>query len=176
MSAEHLKELKERFHAAYTPLISGQRAVKNAVLADVYRMKVEFDAAMALVGHVTAETDWVRSVLAEHGYSGPLAEASCPLREWLQPKETQPVPATFTEYCFDHDERGRIICFSLKEATDRMAEFAAKGEKFEFSTAQYKFADEWSFACSMLKQGQSLSPVSRYALKVGTDAGMLITL
>lgn len=29
------------------------------------------------------ELDWVRGVLAEYGYSGPLAEAVCPLREML---------------------------------------------------------------------------------------------
>lgn len=38
---------------------------------------------MSTINH--NELEWVRNVLAEElGYSGPLAEAVCPLREWLQ--------------------------------------------------------------------------------------------
>lgn len=176
MSAEHIAEIKQRFNAAYTPLISGQRAVKNAVLADVYKLKVEFEAAIALVGHAVAETDWVRNVLAEHGYSGPLRETSCPLREWLQPRETGPVPERFTEYVIDHDERGRVIYFSIEEAASRMTELAAAGEPFEFHTDQHKFQEAWDFACDMIRQGQSIGPAVRHAYALGIKAGMLPAL
>jgi hypothetical protein len=35
------------------------------------------------VNTVLEELTWIRSVLAEYGYSGPLREADCPLRELL---------------------------------------------------------------------------------------------
>jgi hypothetical protein len=173
MSAEYLTQMKQRFNDAYTPLIAGSVAVKQAALPNLYNMKVEFDAAMALVRDTVAETEWVRSVLAEHGYSGPLTEAACPLREWLAPPQTDKVPEKFTEYAIDHEWRGRITHFGGQSAIDRMAEFVVAGEKFTFSTTEYVFADEWKFACSMLKQGQPLSPPSLHALKLGVEAGMV---
>jgi hypothetical protein len=175
MSAEYLKQVRDRFVTAYSRLLADTRGSwlkKPSGEAHLHTMKVEFDAALALVSDTTAETEWVRSVLAEHGYSGPLTETSCPLREWLAPKETQPVPATFTEFVIDTDERGRFVYFSLKEATNRMAEFATNGENFEFSTETHKFAEAWEFAWECTRDGNSMGPATRHAFKLGIAAGM----
>jgi hypothetical protein len=172
--AHTLASMKKRFDEAYAPILGRNRA-QNGIGTDeayLYKMKVEFDAAMALVRGSAEEVQWVRNVLAEHGYIGPLSETTCPLREWLAPQETQPVPEKFTEYVIEHDARGRIVYFSLQDAMSRMGEFAANGEKFTFSTGEFKFADEWKFACNMLAQGQPLSGSSIYALKIGVAAGM----
>lgn len=53
----------------------------------LYETVVVKDEGMQLyeeIERLKVEVNWVRGVLAEHGYDGPLGEAVCPLREMLQ--------------------------------------------------------------------------------------------
>lgn len=177
MSAEHPKQVRDHFVTAYSRLLADTRGSwlkKPSGEAHLHTMKVEFDAALALVSDTAAETDWVRSVLAEHGYSGPLTETSCPLREWMAPKETQPVtvPATVVEYRFDTEDGGRQVFFGRAQAASKMDALIDRGEKGTFSSEEFLFSANWDAACGMLRHGQGLSPLQVHVLKLGLAAGM----
>ena len=49
----------------------------------------------AAINRLLAEVEWVRTVLSEYGYSGPLTEADCPLRELLSRKSGSPTEIAF---------------------------------------------------------------------------------
>jgi hypothetical protein len=41
-------------------------------------------SAIKAMREQVAELDWVKTVIARHGYDGPLAPACCPLEDWLK--------------------------------------------------------------------------------------------
>ena len=41
-----------------------------------------------LVESLSQQIDWVRNILASHGYDGPLGDGCCPLSEWLNERES----------------------------------------------------------------------------------------
>jgi hypothetical protein len=173
MSAQYLEIVRTRFNSAYARTLEMARAPWRGKdkEADVCTMKVEFDAMHALVKNLEAEQDWVRKVLAEHGYSGPLTETSCPLREWLAEPQTDKVPVHFTEYVIDYAEKGRQVFFDEALALDEMRKACVHGDEFEFSTDRHVFEQAWSTACSLVKGGHQLGLTTLHAFKLGLAAG-----
>jgi hypothetical protein len=178
MSAEYFEGMKKRFNSAYAKgLETARKAYGSSAEGATVTMKVEFDAAMALVRDTTAETDWVRGVLAEHGYSGPLTEAACPLREMLnRASTTQPgPPERFCQYTIYWGGVCRQT-FDLKTVQEWLTEAAAGEDAFTFTPEWFHFRAIWGAACDTLREGGSLSEVGRHALKLGTAAGLKIDL
>jgi hypothetical protein len=179
-AAEYREKCKRTFNGAYERVLAKLRAPRWGAAGDseasLHEMKVEFDAAQALVRDLSLENDWVRNVLAERGYSGPLCEGTCPLREWLQPAEPVPMPNKFTEYAIDYTKGSRLTFFDKQDVLAELDRAFESRAKYTFETNEHVFADEWKFACNMVRQGASISAVSIHALKLGTAAGMVLEL
>lgn len=62
------------------------KGVRDGTAARDHDDKLQAGAALTVLD----ELAWVRNVLAEYGYSGPLSEAACPLRELLARESATP--------------------------------------------------------------------------------------
>jgi hypothetical protein len=50
--------------------------------------KTAYNSRDAEIESLRQQLDWVRNILASHGYDGPLGDGCCPLADWLNERES----------------------------------------------------------------------------------------